>query len=104
MGWTLLLIGILINMTGVISIRFGQELKKNLIATLGYGLYIAGFVFISLSFKYLDIGLAYAFWSGLGSLLALCCGVLFFKETLSPRKLIFFSLLVIGVTGMSLSA
>ena len=103
MGWTVLTIGIIINVASVIVIRYGQDLTKRMLIALGYVFYLVGTLTITFSFQYLDISLAYAFWSGLSTLLALCCGVVLFKEKLSPSKLLFFSLLVIGVTGMGLS-
>lgn len=104
MGWWLLLSGVAINIAGVISIKFGQHLHHQVFSLGGYGLYILGFIAISLSFNYLEVGLAYALWSGVGSLLVLSFGVLFFGEGLSSGKLGFFVLTMVGVIGMSLNA
>ena len=103
MGWVFLTVGIIINVTSMVVIRYGQSLQKKSFTVLGYMIYLVSTFTITFSFQYLDISLAYAFWSGLGTMLALCSGVLLFKEKLSPCKLLFFSLLIIGVTGMSLS-
>lgn len=103
MGWILLLSGITINLTGVLSIKYAQHITPSPYSFIGYLAYFIGFVIISLSFKYLDMSLAYATWSGLGSLLILAFGVFFFKESLSAPKLIFFSLIMIGVIGVTLT-
>lgn len=104
MGWILLTVGIIINVTSMVVIRHGQGVQRKPIVVLGYLIYLVSTFTITFAFPYLDISLAYAFWSGFGTILALCSGVVLFKEKLSPSKILFFSLLVIGVTGMSLTA
>ena len=104
MGWTLLLSGILINIAGVIGIKLGQTIDQDALGVVGYVVYFLGFFVISLSFRHLDVGLAYAFWSGLGCLLVIGCGVLFFNESLSAKKLLFFALVMVGTVGISFSA
>jgi len=103
MGWLLLLIGIAVNLAGVISIKFGQNLEHFALGIAGYIVYFLGFFIISLSFKRLDVGTAYAVWSGLGSLLVLTFGIIFFNEVVSLQKMLFFGLVLLGVIGMSLS-
>ena len=101
MGWLLLSCGIVVNVSGVIIIKVSQQAGQPLLGLAGYTAYFVGFFIISLSFKYLEVSLAYALWSGVGSLLVLGCGVLLFKESLSVSKLLFFSLIMIGVVGLS---
>lgn len=103
MGWLLLLSGVAVNITGVIVIKFAQHLDKGLISLLGYFFYFGGFIVLSLSFRRLDVGMAYAIWSGIGSVLALGFGVAFFGESLSLSKMGFFMLIMVGVIGMSLT-
>lgn len=103
MGWLFLITGITINIAGVLGIKFAQQLGNNWLSTLGYLAYFVGFFVISMSFKHLSIALAYALWSGLGCLLVIAAGVSFFNESLSITKAIFFTIVVIGVVGMSAS-
>ena len=103
MGWSILLSGIAVNVAGVISIKFAQHAQHQALGVLGYATYFVGFVIISFSFKYLDMSLAYALWSGLGSLLVIGIGVLFFNEHLSPSKILFFTFIMVGVAGISLA-
>lgn len=103
MGWLLLVTGILINLGAVVAIKVSQNLEQQSLAILAYIGYLLGFFVISLSFKYLDVSLAYAVWSGLGSLLILLVGVFFFKEAVSLPKMVFFMFVLVGVIGMSLT-
>ena len=104
MGWLLLMGGISVNIAGVIGIKFAQHLNQQVLGVAGYTFYFLGFIILSLSFKHLEVGMAYAVWSGLGSLLVLGVGVLFFCESLSGSKFSFFVLIMVGVVGMSLQA
>ena len=102
-GWLLLFTGVTVNLSGIILIKFGQNQEQPVISIAGYLAYFSGFYIITLSFKRLDIGLAYAIWSGFGSILTLVAGITFFEEVVSVQKMIFFALVFIGVVGMSLS-
>ncbi len=103
MGWTLLLSGVAVNISGVIAIKFGQSFGQSFLSVFGYAAYFIGFFILSLSFKQLDVGMAYALWSGLGSLLVLTVGIVFFQEVVTGPKMLFFGFIVVGVVGMSLA-
>ena len=102
MGWLLLLGGISINISGVVGIKFAQVSSQQFLGVFAYFIYFLGFFVLSLSFKHLEVGMAYAVWSGLGSMIALGFGVAFFGESLSLSKMSFFVLTMIGIVGMSL--
>lgn len=103
MGWGLLLVGIAINVGGVLGISLAQRSSLGWLAIIGYLSYFFGFFVITLSFKHLNVGMAYALWSGLGCLLIFGAGVLLFDESLSPPKLFFFGSIVLGVVGISVT-
>jgi len=104
MGWVLLSSGVLINVCGLFIIKGTQTSEHFFLTILGYAVNIIGLYIATQSFKYLDIGMAYAVWSGLGSIIALGLGILLFKETVSVPQISFFVVVVVGVAGMSLTA
>ena len=104
MGWLLLASGVLINVSGLFIIKGTQASEQFLLTILGYVVNIVGLYIATQSFKYLDVGVAYAVWSGLGSIIALAVGILLFKETVSVPQISFFVVVVVGVAGMSLTA
>jgi small multidrug resistance pump len=61
---------------------------------IGYGV---AFVFLSLSFKTLPMGVAYAVWSGAGTALVAVVGWLAFKRSLGAAELIGISMIIAGV-------
>lgn len=62
------------------------------------------FLLLSQAAKALPLGTAYAVWTGIGALGALLVGWLFFRETLTPLRLFFAALLLMGILGLKLTA
>ena len=61
---------------------------------------IFSFLFLSQATKTLPLGTSYAIWTGIGALCAVIVGVLLFKESVSPLRLMFVALLLIGIIGL----
>jgi quaternary ammonium compound-resistance protein SugE len=52
----------------------------------------------------LPIGTAYAVWTGIGAAGATILGILLFRESSQPLRLVFIALIVIGAVGLELTA
>lgn len=78
---------------------FGR-LGPSALALLGYAL---AFYFLAQSLKYLPLGVAYAIWSGLGTVGSVMLGLLIWKEILSPVHVFGISLIVVGVVVLNLA-
>ena len=61
---------------------------------------LASFYLLSQAMKTLPLGTAYAVWTGIGALGAVIVGIVLFKESLSPARLVFAALLLIGIIGL----
>ena len=61
---------------------------------------VFSFLFLSQATKTLPLGTSYAIWTGIGALGAVIVGVLLFKESVSPLRLMFVALLLIGIVGL----
>ena len=61
---------------------------------------IFSFLFLSQATKTLPLGTSCAIWTGIGALGAVIVGVLLFKESVSPLRLMFVALLLIGIIGL----
>ncbi len=64
--------------------------------------YLATFYFMSLSFRLLPIGIAYAIWSGLGIVLIALVGWIRFGERLDAAALAGIGLILLGVLVLNL--
>ena len=78
---------------------FGR-IGPSLLALLGYAL---AFYFLSQSLKYLPLGVAYAIWSGLGTVGSVVLGVLIWREVLGPAHLLGIALIVAGVVVLNVA-
>lgn len=65
---------------------------------------VAGMVFsflcLSQATKVLPLGTSYAIWTGIGALGAVIVGIALFHESVSPARLIFVALLLVGIIGL----
>lgn len=59
---------------------------------------------LSIAIKTLPLGIAYAVWTGLGTVFNVTFGIFVFKESRDWKKMLFMSLILIGVVGLRLSA
>ncbi len=65
--------------------------------------YVLSLSMLTLALKKLEIGTAYAIWSGVGIVLLSIIGVIFFKESINLSKIIFVSFILIGTIGLNLN-
>jgi small multidrug resistance pump len=65
--------------------------------------YLASFGALTLALKKLDVSVAYATWSGVGTALIAGIGFLWFQEEASPQRVGSLLLIVLGVVGLHLS-
>lgn len=68
---------------------------------LMFALYMISLFFLTLSMKELSLSAVYAIWSGLGTALISLVGILLFKESVSPIKLVSIGLIILGVIGLN---
>jgi small multidrug resistance pump len=58
---------------------------------------------LALALKTIEVGIAYAVWAGLGTLLIAIIGIVFFGESVSFLKLASMALVIAGVVGLNLA-
>jgi small multidrug resistance pump len=58
---------------------------------------------LNLALKRINISVAYAIWSGIGTAIITTIGILWFKEPVNALKLISIALIIIGLVGLNLS-
>jgi small multidrug resistance pump len=65
--------------------------------------YAASFAFLSLALRGIDLSIAYAVWSGVGTAIVAAIGIVWFGEPAGGWKLLSLALIVLGVAGLHLS-
>ncbi len=100
--WILLIVAIILEVSGTIAMKLSDGFTKiiPIIAMLVF--YAVGLSLLALTLKVIDISIAYAVWSGLGTVLITIVGILWFKEPASVTKILSIALIVIGVVGLNL--
>lgn len=103
MSWLYLILAILLEVSGTTCLKWSRGFTKTLPSVLLFILYGLSFTAFSFALKKLDVSVAYAVWSGLGTTLIATVGILWFREPLSALKIISIGLIIIGVIGLRLS-
>lgn len=103
MAWINLLIAGIFEVIWAISLKFSQGfslLIPSVITIIGM---IASFYFLSLATKVLPIGTAYTVWTGFGAIGTIILGIILFNEPITPMRLLFLLLILIGIIGVKLT-
>jgi small multidrug resistance pump len=103
MSWILLIVAIILEVAGTTSMKLSEGFTKivpSILIAVFYGLSLAALAF---TLKKIDVGVAYAVWSGLGTALIATVGILWFKEPLTAIKMISIGFIIIGVVGLNFS-
>ncbi|SIS48800.1 DMT family transporter [Salimicrobium flavidum] len=102
MAWVFLLIAGFGEVSAMFFLKMSNGFKKitpSLFAVLAGG---ASFYFLSLSLRDLSIGTAYGIWTGIGSAGTVLLGMLFFKEPVTQKRLLFISFIISGIIGLKM--
>ncbi|MBV9200141.1 MAG: multidrug efflux SMR transporter [Alphaproteobacteria bacterium] len=65
--------------------------------------YAASFALLGLALRGIELSIAYAVWSGVGTAIVAAIGIVCFGESAGIWKLLCLSLIVLGVAGLHLS-
>ena len=65
---------------------------------------LASFALLAQAMKTLPLGTAYSVWTGIGALGSLLVGIVVFRESASPARLLFAALLLAGIVGLKATA
>ena len=103
MSWLFLILAILLEVSGTTSMKLSQGFTKlvpSILLFLCYGLSLGA---LTLALKTIDVSVAYAVWSGLGTALIAAAGIIWFKEPLTAVKVASIALIILGVIGLNIS-
>ena len=101
-AWLLLALAILAEVIGTSALKASagfSRLWPSVVVTLGYA---AAFYCLSLALKHIPVGVAYAVWSGAGTVLIALIGVLAFRQKIDAVGMLGIALIVAGVLVLNL--
>ena len=97
MQWLYLSIAILAEVIATSSLKAAEgftRLIPSLIVVFGYG---TAFYFLSLSLRTMQVGTAYAIWSGVGTVIISIVAWLFYNQKLDAPSILGMALIISGV-------
>jgi len=103
MHWLYLTIAILSEVAGTTCMKLSAGFTKSTPSVLMWLFYGVSFYFLTLTLKRVDVSVAYAIWSGVGTALIATVGVLYFREPASLLKLVGIVAIIGGVIALNMS-
>mgnify|MGYP002963396696 FL=1 len=104
MAWILLIIAGLFEIGWPLGFKLASMHSKYFIWFIGLSILSMGLsgYFLYLAQKSIPIGTAYVIWTGIGAIRTVLLGILFFHDSVNIFRLLFLSLILIGIVGLKL--
>jgi len=83
--------------------KLSKGFTKLVPSILLFAFYGLSFGAMTVALKRIEVSVAYAIWSALGTALIALIGILWFKESVSVLKTVSLALVILGVIGLNLS-
>lgn len=103
MSWFFLILGVFAEIIGTTSMKLSEGFTKLLPSISIFVFYGVSLSLVTLSLKKIDVSVAYAVWSGVGTATISVIGLIYFKEQLSLIKILSIALIILGVIGLNFS-
>ena len=104
MAWILVIIAGLFEIGWPLGFKLASMHSKYFIWFIGLSILSMGLsgYFLYLAQKSIPIGTAYVIWTGIGAIGTVLLGILFFHDSANIFRLLFLSLILIGIVGLKL--
>jgi small multidrug resistance pump len=101
--WLTLIAAIVCEVVGTGNLKLSNGFTELLPSALVVIFYAASFYLFGLALREIEVSVAYAVWSGLGTALIAALGVIIFKEPVSLERAFWLICIIAGVVGLHLS-
>ncbi len=102
MNWIYLALAIAFEVCGTTFMKLSDGFSNLKFATVMILFYILSLSMLSFALKEIEVGIAYAIWSGVGIALIATIGILFFQESFHLEKLALIGLIILGTIGLNM--
>ena len=100
----MLVVAIVLEVVGTTNMKLSEGFSKLVPSVLVLFFYALSIVALTFAVNRLDVSVAYAVWSGMGTALVAMIGIWFFQESLTSTKLIALGLIIVGVAMLHLTS
>ncbi len=104
MSWLYLFLAIVTEVAGTTSMKVSDGFSRTGPSILIFVFYGVSLSFLTLALKQIEVSIAYAVWSGLGTALIATIGIVWFREPVTTLKMISLALIIAGVVGLQLAS
>ena len=103
MAWLSLFFAGLTEIGWAIALKYSHGFRRLIPSILAIGVMILSFFLLAHSLKTIPIGTAYAVWTGIGIMGTVILGILLFNEPVSFCRILFLSMILIGIVGLKVT-
>lgn len=100
-GYTYLALTIIFETAAIILMKLADGTQNKIVLTIGGICYLATFILLTLSLKYLPIGYTNAVWAGSSTFFVYLIGATYFKEGTNVLEAFFILCILIGIIGLN---
>jgi len=104
MGWILLTFAIVLEVAGTTNMKLSEGLSNLVPSVLVLFFYALSIIALTFAVNRLDVSVAYAVWSGMGTALVAMIGFWFFQESVTSVKVVALGLIIVGVVMLHLTS
>lgn len=102
MMWTVLVCASFCELGFTVCMKLSDGFKNKKFTVLTVFITGLGIFLLSVATRTLPLGIAYAVWTGLGTVFTVLFGILVFGESRDKKKIFFILLVIAGVIGLRL--
>lgn len=103
MSWIYLYLAIIMELAGTTCIKLSHGLTDLVPSIMMFLFYAASISIFGVALKKLNLGLAYAIWSGVGTAGIALIGILWLHEELTWSKVVGIALITLGLVTLNLN-
>ncbi len=104
MGWILLTFAIVLEVAGTTNMKLSEGFSNLVPSVLVLFFYALSIIALTFAVNRLDVSVAYAVWSGMGTALVTVIGLWFFQESVTSVKVVALGLIIVGVVMLHLTS
>lgn len=102
LAWIILIFAILFEVCGTLCMKASESFTKVWPTTGLVVFYALSLILLTLTLKKIDVGIAYAVWAGLGTLLIAILGVIIFSEPVTWPRAVGVVMIAVGVAVLNM--
>jgi len=102
MPWLILVCAGLLEIVWAVALKQSNGLIRLWPSVIGVGGAVLSFALLALALRQLPAGTGYAVWVGIGAVGVAVAGMIVFGEAASVARVLFLSIIVVGIVGLRL--